>query len=171
MSAITRRPPLNDQLIDQLDRILDELQPTLAQLAAEHRLEPHALERWHWDAPEISLSWLDERAGLINKSLRFYVDLRQGESFPPFVVRAEINAWQDLDAIGGALRRWRHQTVEGALLLTGVEDVKSRVFEVIELRDRGYRVVSGWTVEDLTRTEHLPPLTVGAVISPQSPQG
>lgn len=159
---------MNDHLIEQLDQILDEIQPVLAQLAAERRLEPHALERWHWDAPEISLSWFDESMGLINKSLRFYVDLMENSDLPPFSVKSEVNAWQDLDTIGGALRRWQHQTLEGALQLSSAADVKQRIFELTRLRDLGFEIVSSWRVEDLTRTERLSALTVG-VLTPQHP--
>jgi hypothetical protein len=159
---------VNNDLVDELDRILSAIHPLLAQLAVEHRLEPHAIERWHWDAPEISLSWLDGHMGLINKSLRFYVDLNGGGDVSPFLVKSEVNAWQDLDAIGGAIRRWQHQTLKGALEVGAAEELRGKVFELIQLRDRGYETVSRWRSEDLTRTERLPPLAIGAQGSRQS---
>ncbi len=159
---------MNNDLVDELDRILSAIQPLLAQLAAEHRLEPHAIERWHWDAPEISLSWLDGQLGLINKSLRFYVDLNGGGDGSPFLVNSEVNAWQDLDAIGSAIRRWQHQTLKGALEVGAAEELRGIVLELILLRDRGYETVSRWRSEDLTRIERLPPLSIGARDSRQS---
>jgi hypothetical protein len=150
---------VNPHLIDVLDRILSEIEPLLAQLAAEHNLEPYTLERWHSDEPEISLKWFDLVRGPANKSFRFSIEVNRNEEHP-YMVMAEINAWLDLDAVGQTLRKWRHQQLESTIRLRGPEEVRDHVFALKDIRDAGYEIVSRWTLEDLSQIDQLPPLSV-----------
>ena len=125
----------------KLDKFLDDVQPLLLRLASEHALKQPAVERWRWDEPAVSLTWLGPEN--ISRNMRAVID---GET-----LAAEVNAWQDEDEEGGRqrVRYWKYEHFGLMAVPVDRDQLWSRLEEA-------YRAVSSWKRNDLKRVVLTP---------------
>ncbi len=142
--------PTVDFNYEELDQIIDVIEPFMLSLADEHRLIGAHTERWRWDVPGIVLVWVDRDRDNINKNIHAWI---KGDS-PQYELVANANAW--LDDEGARDRLWNH-------LFAGTVSIDTR-------RDPGvwshgaqmllvlaYQEVAGWDRGYLNRTHTLTP--------------
>ena len=124
----------------ELNPVLDGLEPLLLRLAGEKRLMGATAERWRWDEPTITLTWVDRGTG-IGKNIGLSI-----VDDPPSTVTIEVNAWLDKDRNEGAtrVRQWQNQIV-GTVPVRDLEAVETEV-------QRAYEIVFGWREDNLRRS-------------------
>lgn len=124
----------------ELDKILDDVEEAFLSLIIERKIRRATIERWRWDEPVITLSWVG--ADDISRNAHALVE---GNS-PAYSLKIEVNAWRDKDRQEGdeRVRHWQHKEID----LVSVSD------DMILLRQalgKGYSIVANWTEQDLQR--------------------
>ena len=140
-----------------LDSILSIAEGPIRSVIREHQLTRASVERWRWDEPEITLTWLDTTQGYISKNVRFMIEPIEAGKFyygPPYVFATEANAWLDEDSETGEsrTRRWQHEKVVEVKEVRNLEHASGEISEAIW---RTYEVAARWDEGDLTRIHYL----------------
>jgi hypothetical protein len=132
-----------------VDRILDDFNKILKALQVQYNLPDAKIERWRWDMPQISLSWLAQDA--IWRTINVLVR-SDGNAQGYFTCQIEVNAWQDIREANRWIRRWRHQSIYEGI----VDDLSSsRQYDDIFLQS--YQTVTHWNHYDLKEEQLLSP--------------
>ena len=135
-------------MFETIDGILDLVHRALTSLMDEYKLTGATVERWRWDQPVITLSWMGQDQTRLN--IHGVVVDANGEPLgvdaaatSSSMLRIEANAWRDQDIEDGKrrVRNWIHKD----LGVVGTDKVASRVSEA-------YSEASGWGVDDLKET-------------------
>ena len=120
-----------------------DYEEVILSLTSEYKLKQASIERWRWDEPIITLTWAD--SDHISRNINVLIIL---EEPPPYRLLVEGNAWQDTDRAEGKIRvrHWQHTEIDSVWLP-----------QTLEAIDEAYFKVSKWSIDDLTRKEHLTP--------------
>lgn len=129
-----------DTDFEALDEILDLVELIYGGLIHSDRILKSQIERWRWDVPSITLTWLAN--DWIFRNINSYVSGELGQKSAHLFI--EGNAWVDQDVEEPKLRvrRWHHEElppikVEHAEHQQMIEET---VFEAYRLvMDRGYQ--------------------------------
>jgi len=144
---------------EELDGILDTIEELFSSLAEryEHRLAQVSIERWRWDEPVITLTWVGSDD--IRRNIHALI-VHEGSY--PYELLLEANAWEDRDLEEGKItvRNWRHDKV-------GRVQIPFQRSELQKTVNEAYSTVSSWSGQDLKEQTHLAPWTAG----PQPPNG
>lgn len=135
----------------ELDAILDAVQELFTAIVEREGLVQSSIERWRWDYPVITLTWV---ASGINRNINVLLGYVQDDgllspSSEPVIEVVEVNAWKDRDvADGNRVRNWRQAII--------VRKAKTgRDQERLELLGRSiqlaYKEVSSFTENQLDR--------------------
>ena len=138
--------------VDELDKILDIIEPHLLSIAGKHKLTGTSIERWRWDEPGIMLSWIDTERN-VGKNIHLWIK----REAPPYELVTEINAWRDEDIDGGErrVRKWAHYEIARESV-SSPEEVQDQVPLWIS---KAYESVSSWDEKDLKETHYLASLS------------
>lgn len=129
-----------------INSILDDFEKVFKDLKVNHNLSHAVIERWRWDLPNITLTWLAEDA--IWRNIHVLVDAARGAA-DPFIEKVEVNAWQDLQRDNRWIRRWQHQVIRKAIAYNKLQWQDDHAFA------SGYILVAHWTSKDLTNQQPL----------------
>lgn len=130
---------------DELDGILNNVEQFIPPLVTQYELTQVSIERWRWDEPVITLSWV----GGDDISRNIHALVTEGSS-STYELAVEINAWQDEDREEGKVRvrNWYHEEVERC-------SVPPNGHELQEILNTACMKVIGWTRETLTEQTHV----------------
>jgi len=103
------------------------------------------IERWRWDEPGITLTWLEEigEAEYIGKNIHAQI---VGDH-----VDVEINAWSDKDIETTRKRYWEHSYVNKFKVPLNEKEVHDVLWDA-------YSKISPWTFKSLSNETILPPM-------------
>ncbi len=129
---------------EKLNEILDEVQTNFALLLVQQRLRRASIERWRWDQPAITLSWIG--GDDVNRNMNALI-VEHGPL--PTGLSIEVNAWKDkvLDT-GRMMRLWNHRA-------TGRLSLPVQPNQLVELVQLAYNMVAQWSLSDLTEEEPI----------------
>lgn len=136
---------------EELDGILDTVEEVFLALTVELGLKQTSIERWRWDEPVITLTWV----GSDDISRNIHALIIPEGSFP-YKLLVEGNAWQDKDEVEGRIRvrKWQHVEID--------REVSPDRSELRRAIDKAYSKVSEWrSTEDLKGKAYLVPWTAG----------
>ncbi len=132
---------------ERLSKVLDISEGAFVSLMEKYNL-PAYIERWRWDEPVITLTWLDFSDDYIYKNMHALIIIEGNE----MIMEIEVNAWRDTDEEKKRVRYWKHEKVGQETL---DESKPEKVLEPIKkLVFKGYSRVSKWSKEDL-KNEHI----------------
>lgn len=136
---------------EELDRILDTVEEVLLSLANEYKLKQASIERWRWDEPVITLTWV----GSDHISRNIHALITQ-EGFSPYKLLVEGNVWQDKDEAEGKIRvrHWQQAEVDSVQVPLDMPQLRRAIGEA-------HSKVSKWSTGDLERKAHLTSWTAG----------
>jgi hypothetical protein len=84
----------------EVDKLLNDVEPVLIQLAGKYLVRQPTIERWHWDEPDLTLSWI----GLDGIHRNIHAIVENGLTS----ILVEVNAWrdEDMEEAKTRVRRW-----------------------------------------------------------------
>lgn len=132
----------------ELEKILSRVEEVFLDFAAQSRLRGVRIERWRWDEPDITLTWVDPD----NISRSIHAVIEQG---PPSTLELEVNAWQDEEGEEGKIRirHWKHSNIARLKIPYELEYLSDAV-------KQGFGQVGSWTKSSLEVT-YLSPQHTG----------
>lgn len=123
------------QHYEELDKILNRIEPILLSIAGEGNLIGVDITRWRWDEPDLMLRW---KEGDLDKNIHVLI-VEGGNQ-----LRIECSASRDKDLSEGKReRKWLYKGIELVSALD-TEKFKEKLSEV-------YRIVAGWTKEGVEK--------------------
>lgn len=135
---------------EEINKILDEVQGVFHTLLSEKpdELKQPAIERWRWDEPGITLTWIgpDHIGRNIHASVAAPNDYRPR-------LEIQVNAWKDEDQGPEGMtsgRRWRHDPVD-------IIDIPFEMGPLRKVVKEGYSKVAAWNVKFLNKQAVLAP--------------
>jgi hypothetical protein len=100
---------------EELNALLELVQKLFATLIEREGIQQSSIERWRWDYPLITITWITHG---INRNINVLVAYSQEDIYlaipaEPVIEAIEVNVWKDSDeADRTRVRRWRHERVE-----------------------------------------------------------
>jgi hypothetical protein len=141
---------------EELNFILEEVETILRRVATGVVPEPEkAMERWRWDEPGTTLTWVD--VDNINKNVHALI-VEGGSRH----VAVEVNAWHDSDEDDGSVRvrRWNHAAIEPLVAVPDkvVADTLEPFHAALsEAFGTAFRKVGTWKgISDLVKIDRVP---------------
>ena len=123
--------------------IFRHIDPVLVSFAETHKLE---LRRWHWDAPDRTLTWSSEG---LQRSLHVSIDGEPGS----YSVLVEEAIWQDRWEDGNGERHWAAERL-GEITQRGgtAEWVEGLADSTLQVLGNGFQRVQEWGRQQLKQT-------------------
>lgn len=122
---------------DELDGVLNKIEPMILRLAGAYELKQASTERWRWDEPVITLTWA--ASDDISRNIHALITDDDG-------LLVEVNAWRDEDGEEGRVRvrSWQHEEIGRIIAPWLPAQVQSTL-------ESAYSKVSGWGTKNLTK--------------------
>lgn len=126
--------------------VFRHIDPALASFAEARQME---LRRWHWDAPDRTLTWSSEG---LQRNLHVYLDGEHGS----YSVLIEGSAWIDQWDNGKGKRYWRSEKLGSVGPLKPIPELDDALgTEVLSCLRSGFQTVQEWSRQKLDQTDAL----------------
>jgi hypothetical protein len=148
----------HEERYDVLAEILDIVQNALVELLTSKNLRRPSIERWRWDQPVVTLSWV--APDYIDRNINAMV---LHDTTNPSVLHIEANAWKD-DSVGipyRSVRLWKHLDAGDVPVSLHSKPITLDSRRLRELINVAYNTVVELGIHDLEERELINALPTG----------
>jgi hypothetical protein len=141
----------HQQSFKELDALLEAIRTIFVLLIQRESLKEESIEKWRWDYPVITLTWVADR---MNRNINVLAGYSQENGYlsttpEPIIEVVEVNVWKDVDESEGIrVRNWRHEVIVRKAKAGRVQDRLELIERSIQL---AYKEASHITDDQLDR--------------------